>query len=200
MDIFLLSSLLIAPVSAIDFGTCYTPGPSFPPADQILSKPHFAQLRTKLDSLIPDILGCHDGWKTNTTSFAVQVTTTKESIWDHFYTAPILGDYEDSSPSPVAGDTNFRIASISKTFTVYAILLENKIGLDDSITKYIPELLNLEDLPRDRGNWFPSFDQITIRSLASQLSGISRESMLRWYLKECTLLISLSEPDSKTSH
>jgi CubicO group peptidase (beta-lactamase class C family) len=192
MEPFLLSLLLIAPVYAIDFDTCYTPGPSFPPADQILSKAHFAQLSPKLGTLIADILGSHDGWKTNTTSFAVQVTTSKETIWDYFYTAPILGDYEDSRPSPVTGDTNFRIASISKTFTVYAILLENKIGLDDSITKYIPELLNLEDLPRDRGNWFPNFDQVTIRSLASQLSGISRESMWGWYSKKRIWLIIIS--------
>jgi hypothetical protein len=32
-------------------------------------------------------------------------------------------------------------------------------------------------LPGDRGNWYPEWEQITIRSLASQLSGISRESM-----------------------
>jgi CubicO group peptidase (beta-lactamase class C family) len=178
MEFLLFSLLLVAPVSAIDFGTCYTPGPSFPPADRILSKPHFAPLGTKLDSLIADILGTPDGWKINRTSFAIQVTTRNETFWGQFYTAPILGEYEDSSPTPVTGDTNFRIASISKTFTVYALLLENKINLDDPITKYIPELL--DDPPPDRGNGYPEFDQITIRSLASQLSGISRESILKW--------------------
>jgi CubicO group peptidase (beta-lactamase class C family) len=171
LEIFLL---LTAPISVI--GACYTPEPSLPSVDKILNQTHFKQLAATLDSSIPIVLTDPEGWTTNTTSFALQVTSKNEKIWDYYYTAPILGEYKDSDPAPVIGDTAFRIASISKSFTVYALLLENKINLDDAITKYIPELL--EQQPAHKGNWYPQWDEITIRSLASQLSGIARESKL----------------------
>lgn len=44
---------------------------------------------------------------------------------------------------PVSGDTGFRIASMSKAFTAYAIMLlrdEGKLRLDDPVAKYIPEV------------------------------------------------------------
>lgn len=162
---------LIAPV--VVTAGCYTAGPAFPPVHRILSERHFEQLRSKLDSVIPDILANPDGWTTNTTSFAVQVTSTNQSLWSSYYTAPILGEYIDSEPTPVTGDTAFRIASVSKSFTVYAALLESKIKFDDPITKYIPELADLQK--ENLSPWAPEWDEITIRSLASQLSGIARE-------------------------
>lgn len=166
-EIFLLA--FIVQTSAI--GVCYSPGPAFPPVDHILISTHFNQLSVKLDEVIKNVLKTPEGWTTNTSSFAVQVTSSKKTIWSSYYTAPILGEYEDSEPSAVGGDTAFRVASISKTFTVYAVLLENKINLEDPITKYLPELLGGE-----RNDQHVQWDQITIRSLASQLSGISRES------------------------
>jgi len=162
--------LLVFVFQVQGFRTCYSPGPAFPPASQILNKTHFSQLGIKLDNVIERILSNPDGWTTNTTSFAVQLTSSDETIWSHYYTAPILGQYKDSDSAPVTGDTAFRIASISKSFTVYAILLEKGINLEDPITKYLPELLAGEKHP-----WHVQWDQISIRSLASQLSGISRE-------------------------
>jgi CubicO group peptidase (beta-lactamase class C family) len=171
---FAQSLFLVLLVPLVVSAVCYNPGPSLPPVDRILNERHFEQLRPKLESGIQDILTTPNGWTTNTTSFALQITSRNEKIWDYYYTAPILGEYKDSEPTPVTGDTAFRIASISKSFTVYAILLESKINLDDPITKYIPELA--EQQPADIWGWYPEWDQITIRSLASQLSGIARES------------------------
>jgi CubicO group peptidase (beta-lactamase class C family) len=170
--------VLVAPIAVS--AACYNPGPSFPPVDRILDAKHLEQLRSKLDSAIPDILTSPDGWTADTTSFALQVTSANEKLWDYYHTAPILGEYKDSEPTPVTGDTAFRIASISKSFTVYAVLLEHKINLDDSVRKYIPELLELQ--PDDVGGWYPEWNQITIRSLASQLSGITRDGRLMVYL------------------
>lgn len=176
----ILPLVLVAPT--IVNAACYHPGPSLPPVDRLLNSKSFEQLRTKLDSIIPDILSNPNGWTTNTTSFALQVTSKNKKLWDYYHTAPILGEYEESVPTPVTGDTAFRIASISKSFTVYAVLLENKINLDDPITKYIPELDELQ--PADSLGFYAEWDQITIRSLASQLSGIAREGIFRIdYLK-----------------
>ncbi len=63
---------------------------------------------------------------------------------------------------PVSSESIFHIASISKQFTVFSILLlqsEGKLDFDDDIRKYIPEL--------------PDFGEtITLRQLASHTSGL----------------------------
>jgi len=63
---------------------------------------------------------------------------------------------------PNTSETIYHIASISKQFTVYAILLleqEGKLSIDDDIRDYIPEV--------------PDFGQtITLRHLASHTSGM----------------------------
>jgi CubicO group peptidase (beta-lactamase class C family) len=59
-------------------------------------------------------------------------------------------------------ETIFHMASVSKQFTAYAIVLlanEGKLGLDDDIRKYLP--------------WFPDLKvKITIRNLLNHTSGI----------------------------
>ncbi|WKN42921.1 serine hydrolase domain-containing protein [Tunicatimonas pelagia] len=63
---------------------------------------------------------------------------------------------------PITPTTVFHIASISKQFTVFAIMLlekEGKLSLDDDIRKYVPEV--------------PDFGKtITLRHLASHTSGL----------------------------
>jgi len=170
-----LLTLTITLQSATAIGSCYTPGPAFPPIDHVLNKTQASQVGVKLDEAIKKVLKSPEGWTTNVTSFAVLVTTSQDTIWDYYYTAPVLGEYRDSEPTDVNGDTAFRVASNSKSFTVYAILLENRINLEDPITKYIPELLAQElDISSYESN-LVDWNHITIRSLASQLSGIARE-------------------------
>ena len=63
---------------------------------------------------------------------------------------------------PVTPNTIFHIASVSKQFTVFALLLlaeEGKLSLDDPVQKYIPEV--------------PDFGvEITLRHLATHTSGM----------------------------
>lgn len=66
----------------------------------------------------------------------------------------------------VTTDTAFRLASISKQITATAVLIlveAGKVGLDDSIAKYIPDCPN-------------SWHDITIRHLLTHTSGMRRES------------------------
>jgi CubicO group peptidase (beta-lactamase class C family) len=51
--------------------------------------------------------------------------------------------------SAVTGDTVFRIAIISKTFTTYVLLLDEELDLDTAITKFIPKSLDREELPEN---------------------------------------------------
>ena len=63
---------------------------------------------------------------------------------------------------PISPSTVFHVASVSKQFTVFAILLlqqEGKLSLDDDIRKYIPEV--------------PDFGtKISLRHLATHTSGL----------------------------
>ncbi len=79
---------------------------------------------------------------------------------------------------PVTPSTIFHIASISKQFTVFSILLlekEGKLSLDDDIRKYIPEV--------------PDFGKkITLRHLANHTSGLRDQwtllAMAGWRLDD----------------
>ncbi|KAL8927879.1 MAG: hypothetical protein Q9172_001179 [Xanthocarpia lactea] len=111
-------------------------------------------------------------WPIDITSFSVAVTSASETLRTTSHTAPILGNYSDGSPSQMSDQTYFRIASISKAFTVLAVLLQEKAGncsLRDSITRYVPEL------QENAGTGHIDWKAITLDVLASQLSGIPRE-------------------------
>ena len=92
----------------------------------------------------------------------------------------------------VNGSTAYRIASCTKVFTVLALLLQEDVNWGDPIAEWLPELRPpspLENSEVSHENGFPSWeegeqpvlmnhvhwDSITLRSLASQLSGIARE-------------------------
>ena len=65
----------------------------------------------------------------------------------------------------IDGDSQYRIASISKVFTTLGLLYQHasgKLSLDDPIDKYIPEL-------RDSDKGELPWKDITLRILASQL-------------------------------
>jgi CubicO group peptidase (beta-lactamase class C family) len=72
---------------------------------------------------------------------------------------------------PVTDSTLFNLASVSKQFTAFLVLLlegEGKLNLDDSIQKYIPEV----------GNYG---HKITIRQLLHHTSGIPPSDNLRMF-------------------
>lgn len=72
---------------------------------------------------------------------------------------------------PVTDSTVFNLASVSKQFTAFLVLLlekEGKLNLDDSLQKYIPELKNYGH-------------PITIRQLLHHTSGIPSTDNLRMF-------------------
>ncbi|HBT76453.1 MAG TPA: hypothetical protein DEB39_05910, partial [Planctomycetaceae bacterium] len=77
-----------------------------------------------------------------------------------------LADRE--AKTPVQEDTLFRLASVSKAFTsmaVAALIEQGKIGLDDPVTKYLPEFT-----PKTPDGKTPT---ITIRRLLSHTAGLN---------------------------
>lgn len=159
----ILSLLWIALASA----TCYEPSPAHPPprfhTDDILLKNAFASIETALNLAVA-------APKFDATSFSVEVTSSKESLWSQHHTARERNASRPDIPE-VNGDANYRIASITKAFTVLGILHQHAAGnlsLDDTVDNYIHELKE-----EQKGSIL--WKDITLRSLASQLSGLPRE-------------------------
>jgi CubicO group peptidase (beta-lactamase class C family) len=73
---------------------------------------------------------------------------------------------------PVRGDTVFRIASMTKSFTAMAILKlrdEGKLSLDDPADRYVPELRSLRPLTADA-------PRITLRHLLTHSAGFPEDN------------------------
>lgn len=88
---------------------------------------------------------------------AVVVTEKGKTIFQHCYG---LADIEHNIP--ITSKTMFNLASVAKQFTAFGILLlekEGKIGLEDDIHKYLPNLPNYSK-------------PVTIRNLLNHTSGI----------------------------
>ncbi|KXT04671.1 hypothetical protein AC578_2130 [Pseudocercospora eumusae] len=148
--------------------SCFEPSPAFPvplwdtPPDVQWLEADFGRIEGKIGELFTDE-------KYNTSSFSIEVTSPERTLWSSFHTAKVQNESRPGEQN-VSGLSQYRIASISKVFTTLSILHLHQTGeidLDHAVTKYIPELNSAEyDMP---------FKDISIRILASQLSGLPRE-------------------------
>jgi CubicO group peptidase (beta-lactamase class C family) len=107
----------------------------------------------------------------DTSSYSIEITSTDSTLWSTFHTAE---DKNSSRPGAkeVNGQSAYRIASITKTFTVLGLLYQDAAGnlsLDDTVDIYVP------DLVKGHQNGTIPWKDITLRTLASQLSGIPRD-------------------------
>jgi CubicO group peptidase (beta-lactamase class C family) len=88
-----------------------------------------------------------------------------------------MGTLGFENPAPMQRDTIFRIASLTKIIAAVAgmILIEDcKIGLDDSIEPWLPELANrrvLKSLGSDLDDTAPASRPITVRNLFTYTMG-----------------------------
>ncbi|KAF4455122.1 beta-lactamase/transpeptidase-like protein [Fusarium austroafricanum] len=135
---------------------CPPTGPVLPPPD-ISSNSNLTRiLNDALEKLVKS-----GTWNATTTSFSVQLTSSKETFFNFHHTAPKINS---TGVKKVDGKTIYRVASVTKVFTTLALLLQGNINLDDSITKYVPELSEVDQ-----------YKVITLRMLASQISGVHRD-------------------------
>lgn len=159
----LIGSALLQTISA----RCYHPSPAFP-------LPDFSQdagrLKEVFSSIEKSLKRAVSNESYTTSSFSVEVTSSRETLWSLYHTARDRNESRTGA-KVVDGDSVYRIASITKTFTTLGILQQHAAGnlsLDDPIDKYITEL-------RRPQNGSIPWKDITLRTLASQLSGIPRE-------------------------
>ncbi|KAI2470189.1 beta-lactamase/transpeptidase-like protein [Annulohypoxylon bovei var. microspora] len=111
----------------------------------------------------------------NTTGISIAVKSIHEAspLLELHHTPALLNP---NGTSVIDSQTVYRLGSISKIFAVLSILQQNQVKMDDLITKYVPELLELKgetdeisDITTVRWN------EVTLGALASHMSGIGTD-------------------------
>ncbi|MDB5158962.1 MAG: hypothetical protein JWR50_3669 [Mucilaginibacter sp.] len=104
-------------------------------------------------------------WDDLNGSISVAITKGNKVIWANAF------GYADKDRNILADTgSNYRIGSITKTFTATLLMLlveDKKISLDDDVEKYVPEVTGLKG--------YSNKHKITIKQLASHTSGIKRQ-------------------------
>lgn len=163
----LLSFTSLLPIT---LAYCDDPSPAFPLPMFNPSSKELISMRNDLETLVSQLV---KEARFNRTSMSMEVTSQTEALFSLHHTAIEL-DEETPGAVDVNGSTAFRIASMTKPFTVLAILQQHaagKLHLDDPVNKYIAEL-------NDPQNGTLPWHDITLRALSSQIAGIPRDSML----------------------
>lgn len=105
---------------------------------------------------------------------AVTMVATKDSVLE----VEAFGYADIAADKPMAPDTVFWIASQTKAITSAAVMIlvdEGKVGLDDPVTKYIPqfkELWVVEEATSNRMTLARAPAPMTIRQMLSNTSGL----------------------------
>jgi CubicO group peptidase (beta-lactamase class C family) len=166
--------LSISSITTIVSAACVNESPFYPPPTYTSYSSELWSTLSTLEATLSHLM--HNNTKFNTSSYSIEVTSSCQTLWSTFHTA---FDKNLSRPGADSVDENsrYRIASISKAFTVLGILQQHGAGnlsMDDTVDKYLPELVSAQrkhDLLGGNIRW----DKITLRSLATQLSGIPRD-------------------------
>lgn len=85
------------------------------------------------------------------------------------------GRRDPASAEPIADAQLFRLASMTKVVTAAAAMIlveDGKLGLDDPVSKYLPEFANLQVLQAD-GTSVPARRPPTVRELLTHQAGFS---------------------------
>ncbi|CAO2650239.1 Nn.00g015310.m01.CDS01 [Neocucurbitaria sp. VM-36] len=159
---------VITIVSFLSFAnakTCPFLGPAFPAPKLLASSASFQSVLTTLQATLQTAfssgISSHGPVNPNDT-YSIQIfsTSSEEALCDfHHRGVHVVGN------RTVDGDSVYRIASVTKLFTVYLLLLRGGDELFNSpVPKYLPELAGKQ-------NW----DDITVGALAGYVGGISSE-------------------------
>ncbi|KAJ4292530.1 hypothetical protein N0V90_009193 [Kalmusia sp. IMI 367209] len=125
---------------------CLPPGFSLPPPTDVQTLPSLPGFKSALES---------QPWFNNTT-IAIKASIGGSLVFQYAYRA-------DGGNGGDLFDTKIRIASVTKVFTVLAVLLSKEsIGWEDRITKFVPGLNET------------AYADVTIGALAGQTSGLGR--------------------------
>ncbi|KAF7116146.1 hypothetical protein CNMCM5793_004166 [Aspergillus hiratsukae] len=137
----------------------------------------------------------------NTSSYSIEITSSQSTLWSTFHTAK---DKNLTRPGAERVDetSRYRIASITKVFTVLGLLEQHAAGnlsLEDTVDKYVPQLRSSHHR-RIESTSSIQWDKISLRSLASQLSGIPRNWVQGDQLTDPSVVKTTTKCDSHNHH
>jgi hypothetical protein len=177
--LIILSRLLLSSAAP----NCPLIGPEFPPPQHLSDHPIWKAAIQNVTSVF-DYIDYSNITGIDRFSYSLQIFSANPGppiLWERYRTAKNL-PANTTGVKKVDGDTVYRLGSVTKVFTVLAWLAEvGDVHWNQPITKYIPELGKYPTDSSAAG--FDSvkdtaWDDITIGSLASQVSGLGRDCEL----------------------
>lgn len=120
--------------------------------------------------------------RADTTSYGIEVFSTSKDypvVFSWHHTAPSLAASNNDNTMGVSkadADAVYRLGSLTKIFTVYTWLAQDGDSKwNEPITRYVPELAAAADKAKTDPVANVPWDEVTIGSLAGQLSGAIRD-------------------------
>jgi CubicO group peptidase (beta-lactamase class C family) len=162
-----IAAVAAGALTLVDAKVCPPLGAVFPapqaPGESPLVQKAAAALKAGLDARIAS------QFNNSGLSIGVKSIHEEDPLFTYYFTPPNPGEGSDK----IDEDTVFRIASGSKLFTALAARVNDKIDLQASVLKYLPEL---NKTAGDDDILSLKWEDITVGSLASHLSGVGVDS------------------------
>lgn len=166
----------------MELSDCSLLGPIYPMPANITASPIIQGTQATFIDLLNEAFV---NGTTSLGSFNVVNTSVSIGVFSA-HTGEFLSEYHHAGSGPLIqdgltggelnADTLYRIGSIGKVLTVYTFMV--KLGSkfwSEPVTNFVPELMDArDDGPVRSINW----SQITLGSLARQMSGLPRDCML----------------------
>lgn len=165
---YLIAGLLGGASAALD-GLCPPLGPVLPAPTSPSSSRHVQSAVLALNHAFGKVTASLNN---SAVSFGIQSIHESKPIVELHHTPP---NFSADGVQEVDADTVYRLASTSKLFPVLAVLRTEGMDLNDPITKYLPELKELDDKQSLHHNrlWTVDWDDITLGALSSHLGSPS---------------------------
>ncbi|KAL0474855.1 beta-lactamase/transpeptidase-like protein [Neurospora intermedia] len=169
--------------------TCATAAPNCPPLGPVFEKPRnfksSAAIRAALANLTETFQARDEdnsaAVRANITSYSLEVFSISDTdpvIFDWHHTAPAhaSSNITNGGVKKTDADTVYRLGSLTKILTVYTWLVQDgDVKWNEPITKYVPELAKAADKAKDDPVGNVAWGEVTVGSLAGQLSGAVRD-------------------------
>ena len=175
--------LLLCALARLSHGqNCPLLGPAYPPITDPASSQILHAAKAVVDEGIAQILSSPQ-FGNSAASFSIQVFSlySDEPIYEYYHTNVFGTNTSLAENHSVGPETLYRIASISKVVSVYAILarISDKYW-NEPVTKYVPELEaaagNQPSNAVDSVRW----SEVTLGAVASHMSGIGSRCKSRF--------------------
>ncbi|KAI8626024.1 beta-lactamase/transpeptidase-like protein [Xylariaceae sp. FL1651] len=161
---------------------CPLYGLGYPKPTNLFSYGGIKTAADALDSIFGQYIDNANNTGSDSFSYSVEVFAANEQkpLWSHYWTAKNLATMNTTGVKSVDGNTVYRMGSLTKIFTILTFLAEvGDSSWNEPITKFIPEIaaMAVNGSSNSHSLTTPDWGSITIGSLASQISGLMRDSL-----------------------